>query len=195
MALRNENPVLQFAEWKQDEQYPFLTIGTEVERDGRKEVVLGVLGSKQPSTGVIELGYVDLIVDSEGPLELTGDDLALVTGEILDPTGGILGVSAGGRDVRPRRFENWLSQNYPNPFNPTTTISFSIAKSGHVNLVVFDVTGAVVRNLLSESRRPSQYRVLWDGRNNAGAPVASGVYFYRLKAPGFTSAKKMVLLK
>jgi len=145
--------------------------------------------------GLIELGTIDLLIDSDAPFELGSEDLEFVAGEILDYGGNVLGVAARGRDIGPRRYANWLAQNYPNPFNPTTTVMFSMAKAGHVDLVIYDVTGAVVKTLINESRKPNLHRIVWDGRNNGGAPVASGVYFYRLKAPGFVAAKKMLLLK
>lgn len=97
--------------------------------------------------------------------------------------------------TEPRQFHNALVQNFPNPFNPTTTIAFSLARRSHVVLAIYDVRGALVRTLINEPRATGNYRVEWDGRNNAGASVSSGVYFYRLNAGGFRSTKKMVLLK
>ena len=96
---------------------------------------------------------------------------------------------------QPRAFRDALIQNYPNPFNPTTTIVFSLAENNHVALAVYDVHGAVVRRLINEQRIAGNYRVVWDGRNDAGTSVSSGVYFYRLTAGRFHSTKKMVLLK
>jgi hypothetical protein len=90
---------------------------------------------------------------------------------------------------------NSLAQNYPNPFNPSTTISFSVRESGPVRLVVYDVSGARVRTLLDEETSAGEHFVTWDGTNNAGHSVASGVYFYRLQAAGFTETRKMVVMK
>jgi len=92
-------------------------------------------------------------------------------------------------------FQNALLQNYPNPFNPVTTIAFSIRTRGHVGLNVYDVGGRLVRTLANETRAAGAYRVKWDGHDNTGSPVASGVYFYRLIAGSFSQTKKMVLLK
>ena len=95
----------------------------------------------------------------------------------------------------PKKFHDALVQNFPNPFNPATTIAFSLARRGHVVLAIYDVRGALVRTLVNETRTAGDYRIEWDGRNNAGTSVSSGVYFYRLSASGFRSTKKMVLLK
>jgi flagellar hook assembly protein FlgD len=93
-------------------------------------------------------------------------------------------------------FANHLAQNFPNPFNPTTTIVFSLKEKGHVELTIFDVRGAVVRRLLrGEVEAGLHADVQWDGLNDEGKPVASGLYFYRLTASGFTETRKMLLLK
>jgi hypothetical protein len=90
---------------------------------------------------------------------------------------------------------NRLDQNYPNPFNPQTTIAFSLKQRTHAQIVVYDVAGARVRTLADESFAAGAHQKVWDGRNDAGAPVASGVYFYQLVANEFTQTRKMVLLK
>jgi flagellar hook assembly protein FlgD len=92
--------------------------------------------------------------------------------------------------------QNTLSQNYPNPFNPSTSIEFTVRERTRVSLKVYDVSGQLVRTLLEAERAPGEvHRMTWDGRNDAGQAVSSGVYFYRLVASDFTQTKKMVLLK
>ncbi len=88
-----------------------------------------------------------------------------------------------------------LEQNYPNPFNPTTTIDFSVPKTGIVNLTVYNSIGQEVKVLANDNYIPGTYQVTWDGRNNEGTQVASGAYFYRLSAKNYTSTMKMVYLK
>jgi hypothetical protein len=90
---------------------------------------------------------------------------------------------------------NSLGQNFPNAFNPRTTIRFSIAQDGPVKLVVYDLRGRVVKTLLDARLRAEHYQVTWEGRDGRGAEVASGTYFYRLSTPGFTAARKMLLLR
>jgi hypothetical protein len=98
-----------------------------------------------------------------------------------------------GDRERPSEFE--LSQNYPNPFNPTTKIEFTLAKSGFVTLQIYDVLGRKVRTLVSEELSAGYKSVIWDGKNEDGDDVASGVYFYQLKVGDFSEPKKMLLLK
>ncbi len=90
---------------------------------------------------------------------------------------------------------NGLDQNYPNPFNPQTTIAFSVKDRVRVRLAVFSVAGERVRTLADEELPAGAHTRVWDGRNDAGQAVASGIYFYRLTAGDFVQTKKMVLLK
>jgi hypothetical protein len=90
---------------------------------------------------------------------------------------------------------NSLAQNYPNPFNPQTTIAFSLKSRGVVTLAIYNVAGERVRTLADEAFAAGAHTKVWDGRNDAGSPVSSGIYFYRLTAPGFSQTRKMVLLK
>ncbi|UCE17301.1 MAG: VCBS repeat-containing protein [Gemmatimonadota bacterium] len=88
-----------------------------------------------------------------------------------------------------------LTQNYPNPFNPETTIQFAIPISSHVSLAIFNMTGERVKGLIEGERAPGYHSIRWDGTDDYGNTVSSGVYFYRLRAQGFNQSKKMLLVK
>ena len=88
-----------------------------------------------------------------------------------------------------------LFQNYPNPFNPVTSIRFSVHRASHVTLRVYAPTGRLVRTLIDRQLAAGTREVAWDGINDAGIPVASGVYFYRLRVGNVAHSKKMTLLK
>lgn len=88
-----------------------------------------------------------------------------------------------------------LAQNFPNPFNPTTEIAFELPHRSRIALTVYDLLGREVKQLSGGMREAGQYRVVWDGTNERGRAVASGIYFYRLEASGFTQTRKMILLK
>jgi hypothetical protein len=88
-----------------------------------------------------------------------------------------------------------LGQNVPNPFNPTTTISFDIGQPGRVDLRIYDVSGRLIRTLVSGELPSTRHTVEWDGRDDSGALASSGVYFYRLTTRDFDATKKMLLLK
>ncbi|MBX2989839.1 MAG: C-GCAxxG-C-C family protein [Bacteroidetes bacterium] len=89
-----------------------------------------------------------------------------------------------------------LGQNYPNPFNPSTNLEFSIPKSETVSLSVYDVHGRLVRNLVTnETFSQGTFKTQWDGTNDAGMRVATGIYFARLSAGTFNAVQKMNLIK
>ena len=89
-----------------------------------------------------------------------------------------------------------LFQNYPNPFNPTTTIRYALPGSVPVELTVYNLLGQKVRTLVHRRQPAGRYQVQWDGRDDQGKPVASGVYLYRLRAGSdFTRTKTMLLLR
>jgi hypothetical protein len=97
---------------------------------------------------------------------------------------------------RPREIH--LGQNHPNPFNPVTSIQYSVyggQKPVHATLRVFNIIGQLVRTLVDEEKLPGAYSVTWDGKDERGNDVSSGVYFYQLRAREQTETKKMVLLK
>ncbi len=94
----------------------------------------------------------------------------------------------------PQKFE--LAQNFPNPFNPVTTIKFGLPKTASVSLIVYNVKGEVIRPLIGAQEKEAGYHVvLWDGRDESGNSVASGLYFYQLKAGNLTLTRKMILAK
>jgi hypothetical protein len=91
---------------------------------------------------------------------------------------------------------NKMEQNYPNPFNPNTTITYTVKEQARVSLKIYNVAGQLVKTLVDDVKTPGiAHAKVWDGRNNAGQPVSSGVYFYKLVTKNFTQTKKMVLLK
>jgi len=88
-----------------------------------------------------------------------------------------------------------LSQNYPNPFNPNTTISYQISESGHVRLGIFDMSGRLIRTQVNGNKGKGLYSVEWNGKDNLGKSVSSGIYFYKMESGDYVETKKMVLLR
>jgi hypothetical protein len=104
-----------------------------------------------------------------------------------------LTVFAAGANPLPTDFA--LLQNYPNPFNPSTTIQYRLAEASEVNLTIYNVLGQQVRSLVAGVKEAGTHTIEWDGRDDNGSTVQSGMYFYRIQTPSFTEAKKMTLLK
>jgi phosphodiesterase/alkaline phosphatase D-like protein len=102
--------------------------------------------------------------------------------------------------VLPRQYA--MSQNYPNPFNPETSVQYALPAASRVELTIYDIMGHQVRKLVSERKEAGYHRVMWDGRDDRGGEVPSGIYFYRIQAVDsadvqnrFQSIKKMVIIK
>ncbi len=105
----------------------------------------------------------------------------------------LIALGADKADHMPNSFA--LHQNYPNPFNPSTRIQFDLANGENVKLIVYDVLGRQVRTLVSGNMDAGSYTVNWNGQNNAGQAVSTGVYFVRMVAGDYVSVTKMTLLR
>jgi flagellar hook assembly protein FlgD len=88
-----------------------------------------------------------------------------------------------------------LAQNYPNPFNPETEISFQLPQANHVVIKIFNMLGGEIVTLTDRQFEAGYHRVRWNGKDNNGNPLASGVYLYQLRAGGFSQVRKMSLLR
>jgi hypothetical protein len=88
-----------------------------------------------------------------------------------------------------------LSQNYPNPFNPTTNIKFTIIKAGNVNIDIYNIKGELIKTLVNGNYNVGEHSVVWNGMDNKGKTVSSGVYFYHMLSKEYSSTKKMILMK
>jgi flagellar hook assembly protein FlgD len=92
-----------------------------------------------------------------------------------------------------------LYQNHPNPFNPSTVIPFTVpgglGERQAIYLAVYDVNGALVKTLVSGALQGGRHEARWDGRNERGESVASGIYFVQVRSGGYKEARKMILLR
>ena len=100
------------------------------------------------------------------------------------------------QDIPAAAVENFsLEQNYPNPFNPTTTIKYNLPKSTTVRIEVFNILGSKVATLVNEKHSAGIHSMVWNGKDDSGNSVGSGVYFYKISTPEFSQTKKMLLMK
>ena len=156
-----------------------------------------------PMNGSINAGDsvdVELIFDTTGLAAGTYTCDIMISDDreetIVPVTLTVLGLSAGNDT---QLLSDGLIGNYPNPFNPSTTISFNLNQDAHVVLSIINTRGQKVRTLVNNDKITGQHQVVWDGRDNNGKIVASGVFFSTLDIVGkdldFTSVKKIILLK
>jgi hypothetical protein len=87
-----------------------------------------------------------------------------------------------------------LFPNQPNPFSPTTRIAFDLPQAGPMDLMIYSVNGRLIRRLVNDTREAGRHSASWDGRDDAGKRVGSGIYFYQLVAPGVEESRRMILL-
>jgi len=100
-----------------------------------------------------------------------------------------------GKGIPLQPFEFSLDQNFPNPFNPETTIRYRLAGRSAVTLEIYDILGQQVRTLVNTPQTTGEYSVAWNGTNDSGKPLASGVYLCRLRANEFTAVRKLLLVR
>ena len=134
----------------------------------------------------IELRFWDSAVNAETVL-----DANFIEGE--GTFSGFYTIATATGELIPAEFD--LSQNYPNPFNPTTSISYQIPSDANVMLTIYNVLGQEIRTLVNTTQEAGYYSTNWDGLDNAGMRMSSGVYFYQLVTPESKMTKKMVLMK
>jgi len=141
---------------------------TSVVNGERRIIIVGANWKPATATGAL--------VTIPGNFEITSV-------EVSDPAGNLMKVT-----TVPSEFA--LAQNYPNPFNPNTNISFNLPTDANVSLTVYNIAGEKVAELVNGQVKAGHHTVNWNASN-----VASGVYFYTIKAGNFTATRKMVLMK
>ena len=120
----------------------------------------------------------------------------IADGLVFDPNQFANPLVGGVLDIQTTPTEFALLQNFPNPFNPETTIGYELAESADVTLQIYNVVGQVVRTLMAaEPQSVGRYQVRWDGIDDRGTPVSSGIYFYQISAGKFQDVRKLMLLK
>ena len=121
------------------------------------------------------------------------DDFSIQPLNVEQIPTGISDPSNYAKIQMPEEFK--IAKNYPNPFNPTTTIEYSVPKDGKIQIAVYNVLGCKVRTLLHGFRNAGNHQIQWDGKNDAGSTLASGVYLVTLRSGNFVTAKRMSLIK
>lgn len=152
------------------------------------KIIFEVSGASVPGQSTV-LAFQNFVFNSGNPPAALQNGLFTVT-----TTTDLVIIPGSGL---PKQFA--LYQNYPNPFNAETVIRFDIAEAeanrGNVRLSIYDISGRLVRLLLDERLSPSAYRVIWNGRDGLGNPVASGVYFMALSGSNFMATRKMLVAR
>ena len=118
--------------------------------------------------------------------------IKLVSVETASAVGGVLKSNLSAKVTLPTAYA--LHQNFPNPFNPSTRLSADFPQTSRYTLSIYNITGQIVKTFGGQAEAGT-LTVTWDGADNSGSQVASGVYFYRLETEAFESVRKMLLMK
>ena len=170
-----------------------------------------MVSSKESGTGVLKIlaadlqggaiegldrSFITIPVEYKGnqyqvaPVSMEGIKLAGADGSLVNV---VARTTTSDVKVIPGKFA--LRQNFPNPFNPTTEIRYDLPEEGFVSLAIYNMVGQKVRTLRSETMQPGYHSMVWDGRNDVGSQVATGMYFYSIHTGSFQATKKMLFLK
>ena len=174
-------------------QEDVMVTSREIENGKIKVVIANLNSGSIESNGNM---YVDI------PLQFNGNEYQVSTVSMKD----IKIAGADGNLVRSLSRTNLsdikaipvdfaLQQNFPNPFNPSTEIRFDLPEADFVNLSVYNMMGQKIKTLTSENMTPGYHSIIWNGTNDAGSRVATGMYFYSINTSQFQSIKKMLFLK
>ena len=169
------------------------TLFHHVVADGQISVATGMYNGTAISGGGDIVRFVFRVLrefEDNARFEIA-DGLVFDPSQLQNPA-----VVAGVLELQSTPREFALRQNFPNPFNPDTTIKYDLAESADVTLQIYNVLGQVVRTLVgSEAQNAGRYQIRWNGMDDRGVPVSSGVYFYQISAGKFQDVRKLMLLK
>jgi predicted extracellular nuclease len=156
----------------------------EVRVDDRSNLYRGNLDttyargdSIRSMTGVLEYTFNNFKINPRTPAEV------------------VRGNTTGVKDQSSVPFVYRLEQNYPNPFNPETTIRYQLAKAGQVTLIIYNMLGQKIRTLIDKNQTIGHHVQVWDGQNDRGQVVPTGIYFYRVQSGTFLEVKKMLVVR
>ena len=170
------------------------TLFHHIAGDGQVEVATGMYNGTAVSGGGDIVRFVFRVLyefEDNARFEIA-NGLVFDPSQLQNPA-----VVAGVLELQSTPREFALHQNFPNPFNPDTTIKYDLAESADVTLQIYNVLGQVVRTLVAaEAQNAGRYQIRWNGMDERGVPVSSGVYFYQITAEGkFQQVQKLMLLK
>ena len=158
----------------------FFTMPVQIKlKSSTGDTTITLFNNSQNQTFIINL--------NEPPSEVTLDPNNYILKDVLQI------VNSVNKSVKPTNYS--LAQNYPNPFNPETTIEYKVPKPGFITIKIYNIKGEEVKTLINAEQTAGSYSVNWNGINNKGQQLSSGIYYYRIEAENYSQTRKMILLK
>jgi hypothetical protein len=202
LALDRSSPRLAYKRWIPSANPVAVFPAATAVRDGKPLLCVAGYGLRTLDEAGIDMGTVEFAVTGADTLGNGAgidwaSELRVAFCDYVDVEGRVGSMAGVEYEETPADIPDNLLACYPNPFNPKTTIAYSIHEQGAVTLRIYAVSGRLVKILVDAVQTPrvAGYTIEWDGRNNAGASVASGVYLCRITARNFSETRKLVLLR
>ena len=181
--IEDENDIIELRDYTE-----FVTVSLEGDLNGN-EYILDILEDLGRTVNESEAINVKMSYSLTN-----GDSVQIIINENTANNGNVrMRLRSINNSVIPQKY--LLHQNFPNPFNPTTTIHYGIPTVSKVQLIIYDILGREVVTLLNEIKPAGYHQIVWEGKDNFGKSVGSGIYIYKINVGNFQNTKKMVLLK
>jgi hypothetical protein len=201
IMLDNEMDGMQYLGFTPNPTLNKTIIATSTNNSGKSVVWLAAFGGDDLNGGSIELGKLRYAMSTAyTSLSSSGASacqLHVIYGEALDADNrlSVVRTDVANEDASGPPGADYLRGNYPNPFNPGTYIEYGIAEDSRVDLSIYNASGQLVRALSREEIKKGRYRVYWDGRNDGGRLVSSGLYFCKMRTDKHEITRKLVLIR
>jgi hypothetical protein len=161
--------------------------------ESANKLIIAIAGASPLNTDG-ELFFLNLIA-AENAKGITSNKI-YVDKFLANETDFTASAVSGSIKLIGKPVEYGLEQNYPNPFNPSTTIEYKIPDDNvNVRLTIYDISGRKIRTIVNTNQNAGRYKIVWNGRNDSGSRVSSGIYIYRIIAGKYTAIKKLMVLK
>jgi len=167
----------------------FSFTGGTIPLSNEEQVLTQLVGTFNMNTDIATIGIEGLVLSDPSATDL---------GNVTDVYGEVSQWNGGNLLDGDHPAEYSLREAYPNPFNPTTTIEYNIENAGNVSIIVYDLLGREIKELVNDYKAPlnnGTYSIMWDGTNNSGNSVSSGMYIYRMISNDFTKTHRLTLMK
>lgn len=198
LLVKIDNEKLKFSEWIPNPEFPLETAAFSNNNFVDNALfIVALRGNSVASASHLEMGKIIYHSTTRGDHQSGTTTFSVLIGDIKTTDGKIWRL----KSVETERKEDTtslidhLADNYPNPFNPFTVIEYSISRDCNAALRIYNVKGQLIRTLFNEYQKKGDYTVMWDGKNDQGKDLATGVYFYRLKTDHFEKSRKLILLR
>jgi hypothetical protein len=200
IPIEAENATLRYYVAILDPDFPVETLSILISEDGmilaNFELLTSETFDSENSVWSIREISLDMYIGADIIIGFLHHDSTGESAVMIDNIEIVINSGTNERDILRPNPENRLLRNYPNPFNPTTSIQFIVNESiDHVYIDIYNIRGQLIRSLIDAEYPFGDHTIVWNGTDNNGQSVGSGIYFYQMKTKKYTDTRKMILMK